>query len=76
MQALRKLNPSAVTVANQVTRKRTTGRNTRTKPHLGVPWKLWELSLMKNYLCATLHNKMPYITQDVEAAYYCVPIIV
>ncbi len=20
-------------------------------------------------------NKMPYITQDVEAAYYCVPII-
>jgi hypothetical protein len=43
MQALRKPNPSAVTAANQVTRKRIAGRNTHTKPHLGVPQKLWEV---------------------------------
>jgi hypothetical protein len=56
LQAFRKPNPSAVTAANQVTRKRTAGRNTRTKPHLEVPQKLWESSWMRNYLCATLYK--------------------
>jgi hypothetical protein len=40
MQALRKPNQSAVTAANQVIRKRTAERNTRTKPQLGVKRKL------------------------------------
>ncbi len=35
--SIRKPNPSAVTAANQVTRKRTAGRNNRTKPYLGAP---------------------------------------
>jgi hypothetical protein len=39
-QVLIEPNPSAVTAANQVTRKRTAGGNTRTKPHLGAPRKL------------------------------------
>jgi hypothetical protein len=56
MQALGKPDPRAVTAANQVTRKRTAERNTRTKPHQGVPRKLWERSWMRNYLCATLHK--------------------
>ncbi len=56
MQALREPNPSAVTVANQVTRKRTAGRNTRTKPHLGAPRQLEEGSWMRSCLCATLHK--------------------
>ncbi len=54
MQALRNPNPSAVAAANQVTRKRIAGRNTRTKPHLGVQRKPWEHSWMKTYLCAKL----------------------
>jgi hypothetical protein len=56
MQALRTPNPSAVTAATLVTRKRTAGRNIHTKPHQGVPQMLWERSWMKNYLCATLHK--------------------
>jgi hypothetical protein len=56
MQALRTPNPRAVTAANQVTRKRTAGRNTCTKPQVGVPRKLWERSWMKNYLCEKLHK--------------------
>jgi hypothetical protein len=40
----------------QVTRKRTAGGNTHTKPHLGDPWKLQENSWRRSSLCATLHK--------------------
>ncbi len=72
MQALRKPNPSAVTAANPVTRKRTAGRNTHTKPHLSTPWKLQEHSWMRSYSC---EDKMPYVMQGIDEAYYCVPTI-
>jgi hypothetical protein len=42
--------------ANQVTRKRTAGINTRTKPHLDAPWKLQECSWIRSCSCATLHK--------------------
>ncbi len=31
---------------------------------------------MRNYLCAKIaQDEMPYITQELDAAYFCVPII-
>jgi hypothetical protein len=54
--SVREPNPCAVTAAKQVTRKRTAGTNTHTKPHLCTPRKLQECSWMRSCLCATLHK--------------------
>jgi hypothetical protein len=67
MQALRKPNPSAVTVANQVTMKRTAhphkAPSSNSKEALGM---ILDEELL---VCNIAQDEMPYIMQNVEAAY-------
>jgi hypothetical protein len=76
MQALRKPNLSAVAAANQVTRKRTAGKKHSHKAPSRSSMEVLGAFLDEELLvCNNAQDKMPYVTQEVEAAYYCVSII-